>query len=483
MRRREVTVVRGDDRYRYSSGEVVEALQGAGVLTDAALSITSSLEGQLRSRATKEIDLDELLSRIERLIRERINSSVATRFMKQTPPFVPLMIEQGDSGEPLSTRKLTNSLESFGLSFKQANAVARQVEQVLRTQGYESVPRAVLGHAVAIALEAGLGREVRMRYEASLSRPAELHVVEADGGILPYSRGVLARSVMAIGLGPEMAYRLANLAEDELWRGTQHRVPRSQVRALLIRLLTQEAGEDFARRYEVLHSLRSFGEPIVVLVGGAPGVGKSTIASELAYRLGVSRLVSTDSIREALRSLIGQELSPVLHASTFDAWKAELLPEERGDQPGRRQVVRGFMAQVRQLGPAIHGIINRSLEEASQLVLEGVHLVPGASNITPESFPGALVIPLVLTVEDEESHRDHFAVRERQTSSRRAKETYIRHFREVRFLHDYLRSQARATGVHTVDATDVEEAVDQALRHVLATMFDARGARPGSSGD
>src|SRR5690606_42107328 len=38
----------------------------------------------------------------------------------------------------------------------------------------------------------------------------------------------------------------------------------------------------------------------------------SALASEVGYRLGIPRVVSTDSVRQALRSLIGPELSPIL---------------------------------------------------------------------------------------------------------------------------------------------------------------------------
>ncbi len=472
MKRREYKVIRGDDRFIYSTGELVEALQGAGVLTDAALSIARAFEGHLRSRTSTTISLEEVMDRLERLIAERVNREIATRFRKQTPPFVPLLVARGDKIEPFSIRKLTRSLESLGLKFKTANGVARQVEQTLRTQGSETVPYMVMTHNVALALEANLGRDWRALFEATLSRPAEIAVEESGGSLLPFSRGVVSRSLMAIGLGPEMGYRLANTLENRLWRSGSHQVTRPQLRELVTQLLQEEAGEQFARLYDVLHNFKLSGTPTVVLVGGAPGVGKSTIAAELAYRLGIGRLVSTDSVREALRSLISPELSPVLHASTFNAWKAEVLPEESAAaRPHKQQVIRGFMSQVRMLGPALNGIMSRSLEEAASVVLEGVHLVPGASMRMDVS---ARVIPIMLVVEDKDSHRDHFAFRERQTASKRMEQTYVEHFREVRLIQDYLLEQSRHEGVQVIDATDADDAVEACLHHVLSTLFTAR---------
>lgn len=480
MKRREYKVVRGDDRFIYSTGEIVEALQGAGVLTDAALAIARAFEGHLRSRGNTTISLDEVIDRLEKLIAERVNREIAVRFRKQTPPFVPLKVARGDRVEPFSIRKLTRSLESLGLKFKVANSIARQVEQTLRTQGSETVPYMVMAHNVALALEANLGRDWRVLFEATLSRPAEIAVEEPDGSLMPFSRGVVSRSLMAIGLGPEMGYRLANTLEDRLWRSGEHQVTRPYLRRLITQLLQEEAGEQYARMYDVLHNFKLSGTPTIVLVGGAPGVGKSTIAAELAYRLGIGRLVSTDSVREALRSLISRELSPVLHASTFSAWKAELLPEESAaGKPHQQRVIRGFMSQVRMLGPAINGIISRNLDEAASVVLEGVHLVPGASMRTDLA---AQVVPIMLVVDDKESHRDHFGLRERQTASKRLQQTYVEHFREVRLIQDYLQDQSRHEGVKLIDATDADDAVEACLHHVLSTLFTARLDRAAAAG-
>ena len=482
MKRGEFMVRDGEQRYRYSTGEVIEALQGAGVLTDAALGIARNLETAIRNQGLTEVSLAELIDRLEKLIHDRVNGETAKRFRKQTPPFVPLLLVKDGRTEPLSVRKLARSLETMGLHFKAANGIARQVEQTLRTQGSQKVPWNVLAHNVSLALEASFGRDRRARFEATLSRPAEIEVLEEGGGSLPFSRGVISRSMMAIGLGPEMSYRLASTLETRLWGKGEHRVSRQRLRQLLTELLKEEAGEQFARRYDLLHSFKLSGQPTIVLVGGAPGVGKSTVAAELAYRLGIGRLVSTDSIREALRSLISKELSPVLHASTFAAWKAELLPAESvGLRPSPKRVIRGFMSQVRMLGPAIEGIVDRTFNEASSLVLEGVQLVPGSSMV-PEIQADAQVVSLLLVVKDEQSHRDHFAIRERQTASKRAQQSYMEHFREVRILQDYLIDLAKDNGTAIIDATDFDDAVEAALQHVLASLFTARlGREPGSA--
>ena len=69
--------------------------------------------------------------------------------------------------------------------------------------------------------------------------------------------------------------------------------------------------------------------PLVILIGGATGVGKSTIATQLAARLGIVRVVATDAIREVMRSMFSPELMPSLHTSSFQADAALREPPTR----------------------------------------------------------------------------------------------------------------------------------------------------------
>jgi len=57
---------------------------------------------------------------------------------------------------------------------------------------------------------------------------------------------------------------------------------------------------------------------IIVILGGTSGTGKSTLASLLASRIGVSTL-STDSIRHILRNFLEKEDHPEIFASTYEA--------------------------------------------------------------------------------------------------------------------------------------------------------------------
>ncbi len=476
-KRRDLVVSREAASYSFSLGEIVESLQGVGVPTDAAILIAREVEKHYRGGSEPTIRLDRLVERVAKEVEEKVGKEVADRYLVQTPPFVPIEVQAGGAITPFSRRVLAKSLESLGLRFKEAYAVAAQVEQSLRSKGYEFVNERELAHLTSLALEARVGRDARIRYEAQLSALPDLQVVEAGGARFPFSRGILARSLMVSGLGPDLAYSFATDLETVLLHKGHDSVERDALHQEVRQFLNEEAGEEFARRYDLMRNLRRPERPIIVLVGGAPGVGKSSLAAELAYRLGIRRVVSSDAVREALRSLISPELSPSLHRSSFTAWRSDLLPEEQATaKPKRKRVVRGFQAQAQQLSTALLAIVERGVVEATSMVLEGIHLVPGLLPLA--ETPGALIVELALVVSDPERHHEHFLSRDQETRQRRNAQSYLEHFTEIRIIHDFIAERARQEGVPLIEASDLDEAVTRATDRILDASLQEAPSKP-----
>jgi 2-phosphoglycerate kinase len=186
-------------------------------------------------------------------------------------------------------------------------------------------------------------------------------------------------------------------------------------------------------------------------------VGKSTIAAQVAERLGIVRIVPTDSIREAMRAFFSPTLMPSIHYSSYEAGMAVRMPLGPGLDPG----VVGFMEQVEMVSVGVRAIIDRAIKERTSLLVEGVHMVPGmlGRSEAEDAQSDVTLLPLVVSVSDETLHRNHFLVREQRTSGKRALARYLQGFVEIRKIQDFIVARAEAEGTLVVDNISIDDAV------------------------
>jgi 2-phosphoglycerate kinase len=211
-----------------------------------------------------------------------------------------------------------------------------------------------------------------------------------------------------------------------------------------------------------LEALGQLDIPLVVLVGGATGTGKSTVAVEVAHRLGITRVTSTDVVRQTMRAFFSREFMPSIHFSSFEA--APSVAEDFEPDP----VIRGFLDQTRNVLVGVKAVLGRALEEGYSVALEGVHVVPGLV----EPVDGAVFCQVVLAIADEDEHAAHFWTRD--TEGLRPFEKYLRALPEIRRVQDYLVERATRCGVPVIDNADVDTTVDRVVELVLAEVERVR---------
>jgi 2-phosphoglycerate kinase len=301
------------------------------------------------------------------------------------------------------------------------------------------------------------------------SRRKHIFITEREHG-LPYSKGLTASSLMVTGLGPARSYAVANKVEEELRRLGQDRVSPEKLRTLTLEVLRREAGEEYAEAYLKWQSVAELNIPLIILIGGATGVGKSTIATQLATRLGITRVVSTDAVREVLRSSFTKEMFPTLYESSFNADKAVRQPIPHS---GDRLII-GFREQAAAVAVGAQSLIDRAVAENTDVILEGAHLVPGF--LEKVDSDDAVIVPLLVTIDDEDLHRGHFYRRDRDTGAR-GSERYLKAFKKIRKIQKYMVSSALMRGVPTISHYDLDATLTQIIDHVITKALEslARG--------
>jgi 2-phosphoglycerate kinase len=294
-------------------------------------------------------------------------------------------------------------------------------------------------------------------------------LVISDGDLgLPYSKGTRATELMVTGLSSFRSYQIAEEVEARLHAAGAESVTRVDLDALTVDVLRDLAGERYATNFVRWQQVSRLDVPVVVLIGGTTGVGKSTIATQLAVRLGIVRVAGSDTIREVMRAMLTSQLMPTLYTSSFDADTALREPPPRTAD----KVIVGFREQTAAVAAVgITALLERVAVEGTSTVIEGAHVVPGFYDASPFA-DRILAVPVVVTVEDEETHRSHFVAR---ADTPRPYERYLASFENIRKVQRYIKSQALSHGVPVVP----NYGLDRTLAAIIDLVMDRASERLG----
>ncbi len=295
--------------------------------------------------------------------------------------------------------------------------------------------------------------------------------IRGRGYPLPFSKGRMATTLFLAGFEPERGYAIARAVERAIASIPTDELTLEELHAVLEEVLLREEGPQMVARFRAWQKVLNLDRPLVLLIGGGTGTGKSTLATELAYRLGISRITSTDVVRQVMRAFFAPALMPALHYSSFEAGEGLRIPMPDPDQGDR--ALFGFIQQAEQVAVGAAAVVDRAIVEGLSTVLEGVHLVPGL--IVPEAHGGATVVQVMLTISDEESHQAHFVGRDQLAGGARALDRYLKRFGEIRRIQDYLVARAERVGVPVIESSDGEAA----LRSVLDLILERASVLPG----
>ncbi len=369
-----------------------------------------------------------------------------------------LLVVGSDEPRPFMRGILVQSLVSRGVPFDVALETANEIRGRLANQ--EEVVLSDLSKLVDELLAD------RYDLEALPVPPAQEppQVSGPRGTSSPFSKGVLAVSLQGAGLDPNDAYDVARELEVRLLHETRRSIDRVALRDLVSETIERTHGSKAAERYRVWRQALEDGRPIFLLLGGSTGVGKTSIAVEVARRLEISRVIGTDSIRQIMRLMFSADLMPEIHCSTYDAYRALHLewPVEGGD------VIVGFREQAQKIVVGVHALLDRAVEENVSMMVEGVNLLPGVLNLD-RYRENAHVIFLVVATLDSKAYAARFQSRA-ATARERGADRYLRFMDEIRSIQDHVLAEAEQLGLPIIDNVRLDDAVLSVTRSVISTL-------------
>jgi 2-phosphoglycerate kinase len=218
-------------------------------------------------------------------------------------------------------------------------------------------------------------------------------------------------------------------------------------------ILNSEIADAFEilTQYENLRRSSRDTPPVILILEGASSTGKSMIALEMIYNLGVTRILSTDTIRQVLRSIKNENENPELFCHTYQAHMHKQVGLEKLDP-----VLRGFLAQLEHIEPFVKKGVIKFISEGTDALVEGVHIIPGTLNELGEGIIEVLINP------DSKTHEEMFVSKYRSGKLRTvSKDDEIRtaEFQAAKIIQDYMVKQAKDSDTRIIHFNNYENAV------------------------
>ncbi len=275
--------------------------------------------------------------------------------------------------------------------------------------------------------------------------------ITKDGTRYPFSKGILASSLDITGLSLDEIYEIV----DEIYQEVkdEDEIPSKKIKEKVRTKLLQRGLKKEERFYRVTRQLRYLDKPLLIMLGGGPGVGKSTLSAELGHRLDVTRIIGSDTIREIMRTMVSKELIPTLYESTFMTDKK--VKGSYVDDP----LIYGFDQQVSVVNMGVSAVIERGIKEGLNTIINGVHIVPGHLDL--QHREDCFAFQYVLEVPDLEEHKERFVSRAK--GSHRDPERYIEKIEKIRRIQEYTIQQGKENGAKII----TNESMGSTIRKIM----------------
>ncbi len=311
-------------------------------------------------------------------------------------------------------------------------------------------------------------------------RPTRI-AVEDEEGSTPFSKERLAHSVQAAGLSLDQSYELAAHLEGVLLGQRAEHITTQVLRELIEVMLAEHYDPGYAERYRVWRAWRDLGQPLIILICGPTGVGKTSLAISLANVLDIPRVAATDDIRQIMRLMLSPELMPSIHTSSYMAWSQSSLPLGQEIDP----VIAGFREQAKVVSLGVRAIMDRCLEEHSSVIIDGVHLLPDMLEAWKKDYARSFVVQLCLAVSERRIYEERFAKRASEAPARTVHK-YLSHLNEIQKIQDHILEVSAHCDISIIDtsaAGTLEEATSAAVMVVVEQLQEYEAIKKALAGE
>lgn len=382
------------------------------------------------------------------------------------------------SATPFLRGILIRSLQNAGIEFDSAYAISSQIKNSFIDR--ESITTTELRNEVLQKLSGKFSDDIIEQYKAPtisglISVINSSESGEQDESSSTFSAEKYNRCLYASGLTQDVATIITAELIKELSSKNITEVDSNTIGRMTCSILHKKVNAFAVQRYLTWVNFSRSSDPLHILIGGATGTGKSTIATEIAHTFGITRIQSTDTLREVMRMMVPERLVPSLHVSSFNAWQSQprFGEEKVNGIPSTYSIFYGYLTQAEKVSVASNAIIQRAKRENVSLVLEGVHNHPEMMQGVKLGQSG-IVVPLMLAVMKRKNLRRRIIGRGREASKRRSK-YYIEHFDDIWAIQNFLLDESDQYDIPIIHNKEQDETLEQimlAINYALMPCYD-----------
>ena len=214
----------------------------------------------------------------------------------------------------------------------------------------------------------------------------------------------------------------------------------------------------YIQKYNELWQNSQISWPVVVMIGGYAGTGKSTLAKVISRYINYLNIIPTGILRALIKDYICAQDNRAFYYHTYDLFK--LIPKNfRGKE--EREVTQLFLRQVRPIARGVSNLINFAASEKQHYLVEGNHIFPGLL------VNNELVIQIEFYLKVSAPHQ-HRLMLGGPTHNRDLDE---RQFQTGRILHDFIVNQAKSRNKYVYEYNEAEglalQLIDETLKSYL----------------
>ncbi len=193
----------------------------------------------------------------------------------------------------------------------------------------------------------------------------------------------------------------------------------------------------------------------IILINGSTGSGKSTISHKLGLKLGITRVISTDVVRQIFRSIVNSNLIDYMSVSSY-----EKLGSSRN---------LAYYQQRITLCEILDKMIERFIEENVDMIIEGVHIMPELYNKHKEK--GRSIYLFTLYVKSISAHEKRFLTRQDESKKRIATK-YLHGFDAIREIQDVIVKEANMNSNFLIDNDEMEDTLNILMNEICKHDFE-----------